>query len=144
MLSRRVLLAGAAGTVAVAAGAVVATGRVDDALQAAGVRPTPLPTGPDVALAEAARADVDALLALARRQGADDVTVALLEGQAKGWPATTRTVAPPASSLSEACRAAAVAREKACEAAVSTDLAVVLASSAAGLHQLVTHLSGSP
>jgi len=137
MVSRRVVVLGAAGAVAAGVGATAALGRLDDSLRAVGARPTPSPTEDDVALAATARAEADALIKLAEAQQAPDSALTVLRSQADDLPATDRTVTLTDDTLVDACRSVADSRTDACVAAVSTDLAVVLGSSAAGLHQVV-------
>ena len=140
MVSRRVVVLGAAGTVAVGVGATTALGRVDDALRAVGARPTPSPTDDDVKLAATARAEADALVERARAEQVPDAVLAVLRSQADDLPRTDRTLTVDGDTLLDACRSVADSRADACVTAVSTDLAVVLGSSSAGLHQIVQQL----
>lgn len=143
MVSRRVVILGAAGTVAAGVGATAALGRLDDTLRAVGARPTPSPTDDDVKLAAVARAEADVLVERAEAEQAPGAVLAVLRDQADDLPPTHRTVTVDGDTLLDACRAVAASRADACVTAVSADLAVVLGSSSAGLHQIVRQLEAA-
>ena len=116
-------------------GGAVATHRLDDALRLAGVTPKPEPDPGDLRLTARARADAEALVTLAATaQAPADVLVALT-AQRDALPTTLPDASGVAGELDAACLAVADSRAADALAAVSTDLAVVLASMAAGLTQ---------
>lgn len=137
VVSRRSFLVGGSGTVLLAGGvgALVATDRLDEALQAVGVEPRPEPDPGDLRLTARARADTDALLALASSAGATPDVVAALEAQRDAVPASLPDTSAVSGDLADACLAVADARASDALTAVSTELAQVLASMSAGLAQ---------
>lgn len=137
VVSRRSLLVGCTGVAVVGAGigGAVATHRLDDALRLVGVTPKPEPAPGDLRLTARARADAEALVTLAvTAQAPADVLVALT-AQRDALPTTLPDASGVTGELAAACLAVADSRAADALTAVSTDLAQVLASMAAGLAQ---------
>ncbi len=145
VVSRRSLLLGCTTVAVVGAGigGAVATDRLDDALRLVGVTPKPEPDPGDLRLTARARADAEALVTLAAAaQAPADVLVALT-AQRDALPTTLPDASGVTGDLDAACLAVADSRAADALAAVSTDLAQVLASMAAGLTQASIRV-GSP
>lgn len=137
VVSRRSFLVGASGTVLLAGSvaALVATDRLDEALQAVGVEPRPQPDPGDLRLTARARADAEALLVLASTAAAPADVMTALEAHRDAVPATLPDASAVSGDLADACLAVADARANDALTAVSVELAQVLASMAAGLAQ---------
>ncbi len=125
---------------AAVAGAI-ATDTVDDALQAVGVEPLPEPAPGDVRLTALALADAIALVVLAESAGATADVLDVLTQQRDALPPGRPEAPVVGGDLARACTAAAEARATAAGAAVSIDLAQVLAAMAAGLDQCAAQVS---
>lgn len=154
MFSRRALFSAGAGAVIAGLGAVAAhrAGVLDDGLRGIGVKPHPEPDPGDVRLLAAAAQDAESMLnlvaaALAAGAGRDSerrflVTArAVITEQARslGVKSTSTEPGTDASAAGLATLAAAAADHRGRDAirAVSSEVAQVLASMAAGLDQLV-------
>lgn len=145
MVSRRVVVGAGAAVVAAGAGLHLA-GRDDDLLRAVGARPRPVPDPADTALLRTALSEQETLRATLEAVAADDGDldvedlVAVMDRQVTtlGGPSSTPPAASPdvdAAGLAERLAQVARSRERDALAAVSPDLAQVLASLAAGLAQ---------
>ncbi len=147
MVSRRVVVGCGVAVVAAGAGLHVA-GRDDDVLRALGARPRPMPDPADTRLLERAAADQVALAASVEGLGGvrTDDLVTVLRTQLDGLGGAPETdAAPPAASSDVAAVVAdlnrtASRRQTDALAAVSPDLARVLASLAAGQAQVARTL----
>jgi len=126
----------AAGAVAVGLAGLFVTDTFDDALRAVGAKPTPLPRPEDTSLLEAVVADQQNVLAVARGAGNEPV-VALVSAQLEQLGASAGTDTGT-GDLAAVLREAADHRATDARAAISPDLAQVLASMSAGLAQAVT------
>lgn len=135
MSSRRVVIA-AAGGAAVALAGLFVTDTFDDALRAVGATPKPLPRPEDTSLLEAVVADQQRVLAVARG-AANERVVTLVEAQLEQLGARPGT-GSDAGDLRAVLRDASGHRATDARAAISPDLAQVLASMSAGLAQAVT------
>lgn len=137
VVSRRALLVSAAGVAVVGAGlgGAVATHRLDEALRAVGVEPKPEPDPGDLRLTARARADAEALALLAATAKAPAALTTVLTEQRDSLPTGWPDASGVTGDLAQACRAVADSRAADALTAVSTDLAQVLASMAAGLAQ---------
>lgn len=135
MSTRRVVIAAAAAS-AVTLGTLFATDTLDEALRALGARPRPLSRPEDTTLLEAVVADQQRVLAVARAADAGAV-VALVSAQLEQLGATPGSTHEP-GDLAAVLREAADHRAVDARAAIAPELAVVLASMAAGLDQAVS------
>lgn len=138
VVSRRSLLVSTAGVAAVIGGAIggaAATHRLDDALRAVGVEPKPEPDPGDLRLTARARADAEALVTLAATAQAPADVLAALTTQRDALPTTLPDASGVKGDLQVACLAVADSRAADALTAISSDLALVLASMAAGLVQ---------
>jgi len=151
-MTRRVLLATGA-TVVVAGGALTVaelTGRLDDAADAVGLDPKPLPDPADTAIIQRAAAGAVALLATIEATAALHPSLALADFEtigrehvdAVGGTPTPGDGAPPPPEPAAAVKALERAYDQASDAraadateAFSADLVRVLASMSAGLAQ---------
>ncbi|MCX6407640.1 MAG: hypothetical protein NTV28_12045 [Propionibacteriales bacterium] len=147
MVSRRVVVGGAVAVVAAGAGLHVA-GRDDDVLRALGARPRPMPDAADSRLLERAAADQAALATSVeglRDVETDDLVTVLrtqlqgLGGAPDGAPSPSTTSSDVATVVADLNRTAG-RRQTDALAAVSPDLARVLASLAAGQSQVARTL----
>lgn len=146
MVGRRVVVGGGIAVVAAGAGLHLA-GRDDDALRALGARPRPLPDAADTAILRRAVAEQQELVAAVSAvdaSSADDLVRVLrvqLEalGGADGAGGPTGT-GRDAATVVASLTAAAARRQRDALAAVSPDLARVLASVAAGQAQVAQAL----
>lgn len=136
MIGRRGVIVGTA-VVAVAAGSAVAAERagvLDDALRATGLEPVPQPDPGDERRVADVRAALLTVLAAAEAQDSPDVA-ALVREQLDVLGGAGTATPTPASGLDRALRDGATRAAEAAQAAVSPDLAQVLASVSAGLLQ---------
>lgn len=147
MVSRRVVVGGGVAVVAAGAGLHVA-GRDDDVLRALGARPRPMPDAADSRLLERAAADQAALATSVeglRDVETDDLVTVLrtqlqgLGGAPDGAPSPSTTSSDVATVVADLNRTAG-RRQTDALAAVSPDLARVLASLAAGQSQVARTL----
>ncbi|MCO7239504.1 hypothetical protein [Aeromicrobium sp. CnD17-E] len=147
MVSRRVVVGGGVAVVAAGAGLHVA-GRDDDVLRALGARPRPMPDPADTRLLERAAADQAALAAsVGRLEGVrTDDLVTVLRTQLDGLGGAADVDASPSTRSSDVATVVADLNRTASRrqtdalAAVSPDLARVLASLAAGQAQVARTL----
>ena len=126
----------AAGGAAVALTGLFVTDTFDDALRAVGAKPKPLPRPEDTSLLDGVVADQQRVLAVAR--GAGNAAVAALVGAQLAQLGATPGTDSTAGDLAAVLREAAEHRATDAQAAISPDLAQVLASMSAGLAQAVT------
>ncbi|MEH3067936.1 MAG: hypothetical protein PGN15_07700 [Aeromicrobium erythreum] len=147
MVSRRVVVGGGVAVVAAGAGLHVA-GRDDDVLRALGARPRPMPDPADTRLLERAAADqVTLAVSVEALDGVrtDDLATVLrtqldgLGGAPDVDPSPTTTSSDVATVVADLNRTAS-RRQADALAAVSPDLARVLASLAAGQAQVARTL----
>ncbi len=113
----------------------VATHRLDDGLRRLGVEPRPESDPGDRRLVARARADAQALITLATEAEAPRDVITALNQQRDALPTTLPDASGVTGELAAACRTVATARAADSLAAVSSDVAQVLASMAAGLAQ---------
>lgn len=137
VVSRRSLLVSTAGVAVIGGviGGAAVTHRLDDALRVVGAQPKPEPDPGDLRLTARARADAEALVLLATKAKAPAAITSVLVEQRDALPTTVPDVSGVTGTLADACLAVADSRAADALAAVSTDLAQVLASMAAGLAQ---------
>jgi len=126
----------AAGGAAVALAGLFVTDTFDDALRAVGATPKPLPRSEDTSLLEAVVADQQRVLAVARAAGNEPVAT-LVSAQLEQLGATPGTQSG-SGDLAAVLADAADHRVTDARAAISPELAQVLASMSAGLSQAVT------
>jgi len=144
VVSRRAVVVAVAGTAALGTGGAVAAGRFDDAIRALGIRPHPEPSSVDIDLVKTAGRDAADLLNQAESAGAADTIIDLLREQLASLGGTRSAARDRGDAdFATACRAVADRRAAQSLKAVSPDLAVVLASSAAGLDQAVAVFKAS-
>lgn len=147
VVSRRVVVGSGLAVVAAGAGLHVA-GRDDDLLRALGARPRPMPDASDTALLRTAAAEQASLVdAVEQLSDVDDSLASVLREQLEALGGAPGGSAPPTSEVSggadavgRAVTATARRRESDALAAVSPDLARVLASLAAGQAQVARTL----
>lgn len=125
----------AAGGAAVALAGLFVTDTFDDALRAVGAKPKPLPRSEDTSLLEAVVADQQRVLAVARGAGNEPVAT-LVSAQLDQLGATPGTESG-SGDLAAVLADAADHRATDARAAISPELAQVLASMSAGLTQAV-------